>query len=428
MYYDAIDDIISLDPSIESFLIDAELQSVTEGFVGKTKNIEAITKNFKVLVDKYKDIGEDIIKVATTDINNSKEIRNIEQLIEEEFGFGTAVVFVENTVMANAMTFPKSAMLRKLSNDMPEAPLGHGGRYYDKNHSYFFTVNITARLFSLLTAEELTAILLHEIGHNFDITLSCYILDIIGWICCLPVGALKTTALDTLLHKLLGPYIGAGKFWILKLLDAMVIPAILGNLFLTVHNGIKHVLGPLGATTELVENVVNQINSNGAGNFLAQIPVSGLGVGREKFADSFANSYGYGPSLISALDKMEQNKMVMNRGSFVEAWTWSGQAIIVPVMMLLDPHPETMSRCHMIMEDARKASEDPRMPAKLRAVAKENYKQCVKAYKYYKDMPDRENSALKFSRNLKDRIFGGRMDIRTYLYTMSAMIASRGHN
>lgn len=401
-----------LDLSVEALSDISMLTPTTEGFIGKTSNLKKIEAIFNKICKEFN--GADFVKISTTDIHNRPEIKQVEKLLEDEFGFSCVNLFVVNSVVANAFTYPRSAIVRAITSDMPMIPTTHGRKYYDNNHCYNACITINSKMFTILNGEELTGIVLHEVGHLFDVTLTNYLTDLIFWYISGQYGAL------TLICKLFSAEIGILNNFLSKVLDYLVIPTLLSNAGFLINKGISHVMGPLGGLSTIGTILLTSSPE--------QLGLGILGVNSEKFSDSFANSYGYGPASISAFDKLDREGFVSDKGKVIEAWTWSGNALLAPIIMLIDPHPEYQTRAKMILEDAKRAANDPKMPRSMRSIAIANYKAAEREYQKYVDMPDEEyrGCCARFSRQIKDRLFGGKVDLRACFYMLAGSSAMDG--
>ena len=149
------------------------MQPVQEAYFGKTKNlleaekiIKSIVKKFKVPFDK---IGKRMIDAA--ELNKSSENKKLQELFKKEFGFGEMYIHWDGSETVNAFSFSRG-IIKLIDSDMPKLPVKQSdGGYYDSGHNYLCVVNLYSGLIDAgLTAEEIMAIILHEIGHNFQCT------------------------------------------------------------------------------------------------------------------------------------------------------------------------------------------------------------------------------------------------------------------
>jgi len=120
------------------------------------KRIESQFDKIKRIIKKKvkNKVGYDEKKLAV-------ECEKMEEVIQEVFNFQTVIIHMEDGKDLNAFTFPIST---------------YGDSYYEKNdNNYKFknkegkviVIALLRGLLEFLTASELTAVLLHEIGHSF---------------------------------------------------------------------------------------------------------------------------------------------------------------------------------------------------------------------------------------------------------------------
>jgi Zn-dependent protease with chaperone function len=379
------------------------LDMTTEGYVGRVKETQEIEKNFKVLHERYKNAG--LVDISLADIHGSREIKNIESALEDLTGFRKVDIIVKNETVVNAYTCPGSLVCRAISNDMPTIPTDHGKRYYDKSHSYYCMIVIYAKMFEMMEADELTATVLHEIGHNFDHTISNWLFDLLIWVMTIPsgpIGVLKNifrTQVQYIIDSLL------------KVLDYIPIIPILKNFGVETIRGFGMLLGPLGAVSQ-ISSIIQNVADNPAGAALG-----GIRVQSETFADSYVNSMGYGDAMIRAFNKMEQWNYVTKHGGFIEFWTGSGYVAASMLMMFIDPHPEMQSRARYMLDEMEKTAKDKDVPPHMRKALAEQHKRMEKAYKEFlqADKDERNATCTRFARRIKESLFGGKVDIRLVL-------------
>lgn len=407
-------------PAVESFDIDdlsyemameSIMDPVVEGYVGKTSNLLKMESVVDAMIKKYG--SNNARDMASHVLDDCPEKRELENLLEKEFGFSSAELMIRPVAAVNMITYPKSMLLRDFQCEMPTALTAHGERYYDESHNYCFYCVLYTELFNgVMTAEEIVAFLLHEVGHQFDVCTMSYIGDVLFWMSMFsPIG---------LLVGYFRQEVGFFVQRIMNAIDSITPYRLLANFGIKAGRFISMALGPLGSTVGALGSIINKIEK--APSEVVK-DILTFGFAGEKFADSFVSAYGYGSAWISALDKSDRIMMTTNRGFLIDTWTWAGSAAPVFLYMFMDPHPENQTRCKMILQDM-KALANSDLPPNMRKAVKADYERCAKAYEAYLDVdPDHRNAiALRFSRNFKERL-GGKIDFRTYLYRLSAVQA-----
>lgn len=146
-----------------------------------------------------------------------------------------------------------------------------------------------------LNEQELLAIMLHEIGHNFYFCPVMFGFEFFYTAATLPFGLIaKFIAKAVIVSKL---YI---EDWLKKNIPIF---KNLSDIWNDVWNNARSAVAPLDLAITIAKV------AGGSARFISTDPVKAFfGYGGEKGADSFAAQYGYGPELISGLKKMEHPK------------------------------------------------------------------------------------------------------------------------
>jgi hypothetical protein len=301
-------------------------------------------------------------------------------------------------------------LLRDATSKMPTSLVAHGDRYYDEAHSYdYFMVMTTESFNGQYTGGELTAIMLHEVGHCFDTSLMSYIGDVLYWAACFAQG------------NILGPFLGHTILkYLTKFLDAILSltpVAILANVGLSLMKLVSQVMGPFGTVS-----YIGQMLAANPPTPTAVIDIF-TGFSGERFADSFATAYGYGNELMSYIDKSSTQLQQRKSGFLIDTWTWSGTIAPTILNMLIDPHPEAQTRAKLVLDDMERLAKSPDLPKGISSAVKADYARCKKGYDAFLQVePDQKNSiAQRFSRQFKEAVLGGRCDLRSYLFNVSAV-------
>jgi hypothetical protein len=147
---------------------------------------------------------------------------------------------------------------------------------------------------------------------------------------------------------------------------------------------------------------------------------------QERFADSFTTIYGYAPAGISAskkLDELTQLTKEKGSSSINDDISWVGAEAFRIFAMIIDPHPENQTRAKMMLEDMKKLSENKDFPPTIRKQVKANYEVSKKMYDNFIKVNDDVSRArlLKLSRQFKETYLGGKIDLRSYILTGSAI-------
>ena len=135
---------------------------ITEAYIGKTDNLKEIEHQFELLKSKASKFK---------DLNSCDEVKTINRLVEKQFGMDTFSLRIVNKDYLGGRTLVVAAAfdvgLRQDFDKLVEGSMSKGFNF-KKNNDLCIIVEITIGILkSDLTGEELTAVILHEIGHNF---------------------------------------------------------------------------------------------------------------------------------------------------------------------------------------------------------------------------------------------------------------------
>lgn len=152
------------------------LFTLKEAFVGKTHELLLAEQYIAQLREKYmvKNNGYYELAKSLGNINMDPLLRKIEGCLEKEFGFTNVYIMVALTaVEAQCITFPVHYNVAKYKEISDAFKNKNTGIKFDPKDDLAFIACITSSLlFSpALSSAEILAVLLHEIGHNFEVPL-----------------------------------------------------------------------------------------------------------------------------------------------------------------------------------------------------------------------------------------------------------------
>ena len=351
---------------------------LNEAYFGKTKGVLKIEKALGVLRHKY--MGQYFSK----DINLDPGIDDICRAIEDAFGFGLVQFEVVIEASINAYTLPLGTSVDARGSKYMEVDTTNGYRY-NKQANFAALFYITSGLFlnEAFTDAEITAIILHEIGHNFTTSAIDY-----------------NGNLNALNNILVGLY----TFGAYTVVSSNVVKRTSINIknymaktfkrLAEVYNSFKSVIGTWRYILteyfkfgEFMNNVTMPFTTmastiatnvwNRAINY-AFFPTRFLtGYDDERFADSFATMYGYGPEIQSSLEKIHDRKTsVYEADKFINSSPLLANYVDLfklPVLFIIyafDEHPELPARmknaCTQIEYDLKNHHFRPDMKARIK--------------------------------------------------------------
>lgn len=377
---------------------------LNEAYLGKTKELKHMEDLIDKIRKKYGDKGTVFYGFDTMfkGIENSKEWQDLRQAFEDIFGFySVSLILDSDTEMPNAYTLPMS-ITPDANVRAPFAVSVKGrGIKYDKKQKFCTLIYITApMLFSKkLTSAEILAILLHEVGHNFDTAvlpgfLGIPIFRVIYELSANPMEMLPyllalttpTRILDNSISNMIQR--SPGLLFIKHLLTGMVkiFPHIMDIItrimypYLKMH-GIPNIVTVLMRSPTIIAQKIVFAN-------IFSYPA-------ETFADSFATLLGYGPELQSALSKIDEmiddginTNKEYSRIPIIGHWLGLNDYVFDHFASLTDGHPNFNARLKTSINLLEKDLNDPRIDKKTKYQVKEDLKKLNKIYDEFNKLSD----------------------------------------
>jgi hypothetical protein len=370
------------------------IQVVHEVYFGKTKEVLAIEKAIHNLREPYLSGKNKNNSPLANSLRLDPNKRKLEDAICNAFGFSDTFISIQNSYTQNAYTQPTSYSIDlgsgKLNRSARRASSKVKGYRFDPKDNIVFTLTMFSGVIlnPEYTDAELTAIILHEIGHNFTATSErgTRILTAI------PVLASFIRCMADIVAQILQytaqgiVAIGAVPALIQEFIEDIVFGAnatrTIGGRFSRLFDnwlkdlqeknpGILMIIGSYSYIMNIYTDIIATMQyfcSLFPNYFLLPVDMIGrfvrglgspTGYADEKFADSFPRMYGYGPELVSALDKMA----LQPNSSFEKA----AQELILPLqavasiyctpywmmVYLFDEHPYTSDRAKFMVQDLK---------------------------------------------------------------------------
>lgn len=317
-----------------------ERKPINEAYFGRTPGIEKMIKQMHILRERYGVFDgrhklREYIAPFNADINVSEELIEFNRIVEQEFGFGCFALNIYQSTVPNAYTQPVSSMIDVRAEDLKRNLIfTKNGIKYDERAKYCI---ITAMASCVILSsdyldEEIVAIVLHEIGHNFSNALSGKLanLNLIAKTYDLTLKIYQIM-MDLLTGNISGAYSDAVSIFtnthawnnfVTQLTNALKNDPI-GRFYLrlleairSIAAGLNTVITDLGIVVFIVAALANPIiiAAGLAVMRVLQIPNYAINTyvfGRykdEQLADSFLTMYGMGEYQASALAKLRKSK------------------------------------------------------------------------------------------------------------------------
>lgn len=307
-------------------IIDTKLEVVTEAYYGKNSLKEAHKHLDLLLQDLYANSkkGENSI----TKLSNNKNKLAFEKEIAKALKFKSFHLQIGQMTEGGAYTIPSTY------THFTDLTVGRMKNTETCNVNVAIDSSMIIR--TKLNTSEVMGIILHEIGHNMDLT-----------------------SLNRTRHMIRAIYSGGFSIFISSLYSKFYIPTMskiesvvlstpgMRKFFTTMDNIIDDIniliMRPIIAT-----NIANPYFYFGALHRLTNGDTI-LGYYGERYADSFATSYGYGPGLSSGLDKITTNRNVsidknLRKTPVINVMNDMVDLSISVLGIISAPHPRDISR------------------------------------------------------------------------------------
>lgn len=403
-----------------------------EVYFGKTKEIIKAEQQLDVFRKKY--MGKYVMNMK---VNSDPDLLEFDRIMEDIFGFGCFTIHIHNQALANAFTLPIDFRIDVNRNDIIADEKGFK---FNKDADYACICGIYSGLIfnDQFTTPEVMAIILHEVGHNFNSAInnkSGVLVDFykslvffINLLCFNVPGLVKSTnSWRKFLDK-------TGKKW--RIEDRM--PVVVYDAFNQVLNCVRagantindiariFSLGTLTLFVCLYDFGITLLqNINNIPGVIIKLFGKKLMYGSELSADNFATMYGYSADLATALDKLGGKEgasasAVMKAFDQIPVISTIMHFVEYPAFILfglLDEHPNDMARIRdqidMLNYELQREDLDP----KMRNIIKQDLALCNEAFYALIDMSEGikdpyiarkiYNDMVKGS-TFKDKAYGGK--------------------
>lgn len=429
---------------------------LNEAYVGKTKEL----KKMELLIDKIRKKYIPILggsgfygaaSMFNTQIEGSAEWQELRKSFEDTFGFYSVSLILDSTSeLPNAYTVPVNIALDANVRAPFALEVNGKGIMYDKKQRFCTIIVVYASLFfsQRLSSAEVLAVLLHEVGHNFNTAvLPAFMPTPILLLLCIsqtleymnPIATIKLILYiftpGRMLHNSVQEYIqkNPGLLLCKRMLDSAF------QMLSYINSFILKIAYPVAKlshikTISLFLRVPHILA-------MKLISANVFSYHQETFSDSFATLMGYGPELQSALVKMDDvidegigTDDAFKRIPFIGHWLGLNEYVWDHFASMIDGHPNMNARIKTSISILEKDLEDPRIDKKTKYVIKDDLKKLNKIYDKFnrlddtdeEDYPQEMRAAME---KLSEAIYGRHMpDFRSGLMDLFYGGASSIHN
>ena len=451
----ASDDNISADELVKGVL-DMENESkeqqntnesvivVKEAYFGKSSTLEQ-AENI---------IGE-IMRVIrlnpSGDYTNHPLNKKLEMLFEKQFGVKNMYIIWDRTPISKPSEFSLCSS-DILFNSHYIIQKDNRNGFYDKNHVHVAYIRLSVNLITSInfTPEEIMALMLHNLGTNFDGSIYSRFKILLGYVNAV-FGALYSLMVGTML----GDAMMAVKPIIAEIISIMMISTNPGHKLLAKLNQLLEklidkvpVLKKISLVFGKIENVLYKIGEIGLDVykifripfFIISAPISQLfslfGRKELEFADSFAASYGYGAAMASVINKAEASNWIKDMEAFPTEsngfykMTTDIALFMREVINITLKGGSSGSRIVKIKEDLVYNIKGGDYPKELKKDILKSIDDIESVYRNYTNC-DRNDSGLlatAFVRNGVDDLFDGRSDIINQIFPDNTVRSAFGES
>lgn len=385
----------------EDYFDDGDFESIQEAFMGKSKKLLELEKMVGENRKKY----YRSFKIAA--YYTDKDFIKIGDKIADIFGFKVCDFNIINDPAPNALTIPAGLSVAANQGKVKEYATNKEDVIKFKKNSLSCFVRVTSGMWSnpVFTDGEVVAVIVHEIGHNFQHEInSClrnyatgmYFLKLYQVIVLatsgvgIPAAIYNYVASDSDLRAQVNIFAkntsGIGDSVVFFSALAGFIRMIVGEIIeLAGRLTLGIPAGLFSITDIIVGGVYNPVG------VIVSILVSNFEKSQENVADTFASDHGYGPELISALSKINLDPEASGTAigricKKVPVFDSVCTAFSLPLMLisqLFASHPVTPKRAVNMVIDLEKQMDksdiSPKMKKEMQVQINE-IKEVVEAY------------------------------------------------
>lgn len=416
---------------------------LNEAYVGKTKRLLEMESTIDQIRKKYMtgttddDIG---VQSYSKAIEADPLWIKLGSLFEDEFGFYSVSLQIAHGAKVNAWTFPIHLVPAYYPTMRKALVANKKCIKYDKSYKFCTIICITTPLLFAknLTSGEVLAILLHEVGHNFEVATLNLEMPLRIMVSMATLYNLPKTSMTDIINILID-FTSTGRLGYTafrKELQKNKDLIALKDFFQAVMD-----VATLKYPTEVISAAIDPfLTMMGAGvsGFLIHIVQNIFGLfitGQfsyvsEKYADSFVSLLGYGPEFAAAINKLnyigagKDNREMLATTPLFGHLLGLNMFILEHVASVFDGHPDWNTRCmtqlNVLETELKKGKLDP----KARKLVEADIKEVKKKMAYFKQAKVRLNKDSEAKMNyellvknklnkLNDIFFGHWGDLRS---------------
>ena len=378
-----------------------------EGYHGQTQNIKkaqlSLDKIYRKILsgDKFDKENKELEKYLSSEFN-TKDI-NITWITDGGLNAYTTKTTSYIANMVEGKMADKNANIPFITSTATlNKELAKGTKKSNVNIFSSVFIFINTGLISVLdfSSREMMGVILHEIGHQINLT----------------------------------PYKSIEEVWdgISTMGVSLVIAPVAGNFFSrlmnTVHETIQSTFPKLTYIWHEIGTVINNYSPTDISFIrviknipwlIRRLPISFLNYGEERMADAIVADYGYAPELVSSHHKFETmyekdiNKFI-NKIPVLNAIYSANMLLLSTVLTVVDEHPNSQTRMTQAIKRLERDLKNNVLPPQLKKELQKDLNRAKKIYEndYLSKNAKDFNYLTLLKRKLCDKLFNGNDDWR----------------
>lgn len=389
------------------------MEPVSEAYIGKTKPLLAAERELDIIIRERK------TNPLTYDMSSDRNphVKAVGKLLQKQFGFKECVINFVPNMTVNACTVNTSLISRSIHYKSYRFDKKRG--HYDEEHciSSFVTVFEGLLENDNMSGGVLLAIILHEVGHDFDNSPWLVIQDMMLFISSpiqMLIGELMKerniiqrgmTIISNIIYKI--PSLET----FLKLFTGTI----------GLINGIKRFLLEMKVVNRLMNgNPIKLLRGGKVNKIIAGIIIKTAGATGEIHSDELAAVYGYGAELSKGLVTARNSNITFEgiasknpaTNLLVDVYSQIFGIILfcsIPEAAI-DCHPSEQARVKSVIDKYERDLANSDFPPEMKKELIRELEETKEIYKGYIECTQDGEKGKVFSmgiRMIKDKLFGG---------------------
>ena len=348
-------------------------------FTGGKETCKPIVDQFQIIKDALEnEIKKDGSKFNPMGFYKNTIFRDLESVLIKVFGFrdveiGTMIEGYHpetddfQTKMLNAFTWVGGNIR------FPAEAIVTDKGFYDSTHTIRGMICFTLGVIHHLSAEELTAILLHELGHNIDPAL-------------IDIRYTETNILSKYLTDRVGKINNGEKSYLSKKKKSLVIisPDLIILILFGLAMGISALVSLLQKIFFKKEKAIEKIKNLVKNDIEKYDRVNSI----EAYADNFARMYGFGSPLMTGINKIGTSNLDQQMSRLKKEKRRQKAIADMAIAQIRDMHKTDIHRINSLVKEYEADLKDPNIPQPVKDEIKtdlEELKAVLDKYLNHKD-------------------------------------------